>query len=76
VASGDGQKDAQRVHGLEGRPALELATRHGIKIITVREKQWREAYIRRMTPTEAADRAASDYEANNRPIDRAGRRKR
>jgi hypothetical protein len=56
--------------------ALELTRRHGIKKIIVREKQWREAYIRRMTPTEAADRAAADYATSQRPVDRVGRRKR
>ena len=56
--------------------ALELARLHGIKKIIVREKQWREAYIRRLTPTEAANRAAADYEASQRPVDRTGRRKR
>ena len=34
--------------------------RHGLRI-NVREKQWRE--IKGMTPTEAADRAASDHHA-------------
>jgi hypothetical protein len=53
----------------------DLIERHGLRI-NVREKQWREWYIRNMTPAEAADRAAADYQGSRPLVDRAGRRKR
>ena len=55
--------------------ATDLVERHGIKA-NAREKTWRDWFIKGMTPTEAADRAAADYEATRPPVDRAGRRKR
>jgi hypothetical protein len=55
--------------------AKDLVERHGLKV-NIREKTWRASYIKGMTPVEAADRAAADYEAMRPPVDRAGRRKR
>ena len=52
--------------------AKDLAERHGLRI-NVREKAWREWYIKGMTPTEAADRAAADYDARRPLVDRTGR---
>jgi hypothetical protein len=49
--------------------------RHGLRI-NVREKQWRDWFIRGMTPAVAADRARADHEATRPRIDRDGRRKR
>jgi len=55
--------------------AKDLAERHGIRT-NVREKQWRDWFIRGMTPAVAADRARADYDATRPLVDRAGRRKR
>jgi hypothetical protein len=55
--------------------AKDLAERHGLRI-NVREKQWRDWFIRGMTPAVAADRARADYEATRPLVDRDGRRKR
>jgi hypothetical protein len=55
--------------------AKDLLERHGLRI-NVREKQWRDWFIRDMTPAVAADRARADYEATRPLIDRGGRRKR
>jgi hypothetical protein len=43
--------------------AKHLLERHGIRM-NVREKHWRDWFIRGMTPSVAADRARADYEAS------------
>jgi hypothetical protein len=53
----------------------DLAERYGIRV-NIREKQWRDWFIRGMTPAVAADRAAADYEGSRPRVDRKGRRKR
>ena len=55
--------------------AKDLIERHGIRA-NVREKVWRNHYIRKLSPAEAADRAAADYNAARPLVDRTGRRKR
>ena len=55
--------------------ALALARQHGIKT-NVREKQWRDWFIKGMTPADTADRVAADYQATRPVVDRSGRRKR
>jgi hypothetical protein len=55
--------------------AKDLVERHGLRI-NVLERQWREWFIRGMTPAVAADRARADYDASRPLVDRAGRRKR
>jgi hypothetical protein len=55
--------------------AKDLLERHGIRT-NVREKQWRDWFIRGMTPAVAADRAAADYLATRPLVDRDGRRRR
>ena len=50
--------------------------RHGIRDSAIRERAWRNLYIRKLSPGEAADRAAADYNATRPVVDRAGRRKR
>ncbi len=42
--------------------AAELIERHGIRA-NVRERTWRNFYIRKLSPGEAADRTAADYDA-------------
>ena len=59
-----------------GRPPRRWNWSDDMASNNVREKQWREAYIRQMTPSQAADRAASDYSATRPLVDRSGRRKR
>jgi hypothetical protein len=53
----------------------DLVERRGIKA-DIRAKAWRDWFIKGMTPSEAADRAAADYEGSRPLVDRAGRRKR
>jgi hypothetical protein len=53
----------------------DLIERHGLRI-NVREKPWREWYIRNMSPGEVADRAAADYNGSRPLVGRNGRRKR
>ena len=48
--------------------------RHGDFRATIRERTWRNPYIRKLSSGEAADRAAADYEATSLPVDRTGRR--
>jgi hypothetical protein len=55
--------------------AKDLTERHGLRI-NVREKQWRDWYLRNMTPAEAADRAAADYGGSRPLVDRDERRRR
>jgi hypothetical protein len=55
--------------------AKDLVERHGIKA-NVREKAWRDWFIKGKTPSEAADRVAADYEASRPLLDRRGRWKR
>ena len=55
--------------------AADLIERHGIRA-NVRERTWRDLYIRKLSPSEAADRAAADYNATRPVVDRSGRRKR
>ena len=55
--------------------AKDLVERHGPRI-TVREKQWREAVHSANDADRSRHRAAADYEASRRPVDRAGSRKR
>jgi hypothetical protein len=53
----------------------ELIERHDLRT-HIPAKQWRNWFIRNMTPGEAADRAAADHEASRPLIDRKGRWKR
>ena len=48
--------------------ALQLARRHGIT--SVLEKQWRDWFSKGMTPADAADRVAAEYQAMRPPVDR------
>ena len=62
-------------HAWRTTAETDLIERHGIRT-NVRAKQWREWYIKNMTPSEAADRAAADYEGSRPLVDRSSRRKR
>jgi hypothetical protein len=44
--------------------------------INVREKTWRDWFIKGITSSEAADRAGADYEGSRPRVDRKGRWKR
>ena len=56
--------------------ATDLLERHGMKASVMRERTWRNLFIRNLSPSEAADRAAADYKATRPLVDRSGRRKR
>jgi hypothetical protein len=43
--------------------AQELQQRHGLSATTIAERIWRQFYVHRLTPKEAADRAEMVYHA-------------
>ena len=45
--------------------AAALAER-GIRATSIRGRTWRDLYIRKLSPAEAADRAAADYKRRGR----------